>query len=165
MKKKKKLQENDWLYACPHTMATRKIAEILSFQETSILELSAKNWDELWQVGNSIVDLYVPEEKIHYKQKDFVSWDQLVDWIDGVQGKDSQYQGNLIIIRECRDEVIKNLAKFIEVIYKQSILVLNQKRHLFPQARFAIVLAGWEYPYFRARASSSMAFDVHILSE
>lgn len=161
MGKKKPLNpiENNWLFACPLTMITERIIAALDVTEQPIIELSAEHWSEKKQMANDILRAYGYSDQYFYKDKDRVTWNGLHDWmfIKGWKGShfsagrliEGQFIGEIFVLRGSQSANRECLNLFLDIVYSY-VQQIQTHLHLNPNARVAVVLAGWAEPTFES---------------
>ena len=153
-------QVTDWLFSCPVILTTKDIADILQVSNLPITEFSAQHWQEAWQVGNDILRAYGYPENYLYQPGQKVSWDAISDWMFAKCWKEEKrlfenskiatiFVGELIIIRDCRNEIAVNLAFFVQSV--QAYIQHVQRMHPLATGKLIVVLAGWTQPVLSAR--------------
>lgn len=127
-------------------------------------------------MANDLLRAYgYPESYLYKPGRDVVSWDGLNDWMSIKRWKGGQVKGGrligrrligeVFIIRDCQDATLKNLAILVDIVYGHMWDFLKAP-HLFPDARFAVVLADWVAPTLEARIfGHRVAFVVNSLPQ
>lgn len=156
-KKKEKPQENNWLFSCSPHLSLAEVRTILAVEKQPVIELSVRYWKDIHQMINDILRKYGYPNTYFYKKDDVVTLDGLRDWmfIQGWEGK--QFIGEVFLLRDCNKEVADNLAFFVAIVSSR-VDELQKRPHVFPSARIAVVLEGWDKPslvgnVFRRRVS------------
>lgn len=155
-------QITDWLFSCPATMPTERVAALLQVTGQPITELSAQHWREAWQVGNDMLRAYGYPERYFYHPGQKVGWGSISDWMfvkcwGEEKGPDTKtdrntnkkFLGELILIRESRNEVVVQLAFLVDSV--QAYIQHVQRMRPPATGRLIVVLAGWTDSVLAAR--------------
>lgn len=141
---------NDWLYACPTGMPTPQIVTLLNIAGQPVTEVSARDWQQEWQMANDLMDAYGYRESYRWQLGQPVGWDSLNDWIlikqwqrgsvvlGSITG--SQFAGELVVIRQSQYASEDVLAFLLDVIQAH----VRRSLQLHSQARIVVVLEGWD---------------------
>lgn len=160
MKKKLEPQSNDWLFHCPNTLRTSRIVAALQAENQPLTVFSTKDWQETWRVGNDILRAYgYPASYFYQPGQKKMSWDAISDWMfvtyweekprKGLSWQRETFLGELILLRDCTQEVSVNLAGLVGSVENQ----IKHAQSLSPiwKGRLLVVLAGWTAPVLEAR--------------
>ena len=152
--------ENDWVYTCPKRLSTPAIAEALDVAGQPITEVSARAWQQDWQMANTFMEAYDYEKSYWFRPGEPVHWDAFHDWMlvkktafefraDGrVSG--SRFVGELVIVRRSWEAAENTLAFLLDIV--QAHVDWTRKQH-HGHARVVLVLEGWEQPTVAGRVA------------
>ena len=168
--------KNDWLFSCPAETPTAHIVAALNVTEQPVIELSARNWTEDWQMANDLLRAYGYQGNYFYKPGQHVNWDSMNDWMfikgwkSGEWNRDSrlyhkQFIGEVFVVRDCRAEAAESLAFLADLVYFR-LWPIQKKPHLYPYTKLALILADWTEPILETRVSGRrVAFVVNPLPQ
>jgi hypothetical protein len=160
---------NEWLYSCPTGLPTPQIAAALGASDHPVTEVSARLWQQDWQMANTFMEAYAYPKSYWFQPGRPVNWDGLNDWMlikTWCNGPDARrpmeggrFVGELVVIRQSQDAAENTLAFLLDIV--QAHVQWSQRHH--SQARILVVLEGWDRPLLAGRVGKRVEWVVNRL--
>jgi hypothetical protein len=161
---------NEWLYSCPIGLPTPQIAAALGAADHPVTEVSARLWQQDWQMANTFMEAYGYPRSYWFPTERPLDWRALDDWmliktwqhepgkrVPGVVR--GRFVGELVIIRQSQDAAELLLIGLLDIV--QAHVRWSQRHH--SQARVLVVLEGWDRPLISGRVGKRVAWVVNRL--